>query len=200
MTEEIKARIFEPFFTTKTCGELGGTGLGLATVLAIVKQHDGEISVDSTPGQGSCFTVRLPALMHEARTSRPPLPVRAQQSKGVIVIADDEPAMRKALDRTLSRLGFHTLKAGNGKEALALASRTPEAQLVILDAVMPIMDGVEVYERLRELRPDLPVLFISGYHVSDSLQQIMDREGVQVLAKPFEAAHLADCVLSILQV
>ncbi|MBI4705353.1 MAG: response regulator [Deltaproteobacteria bacterium] len=194
MSDDVQARIFEPFFTTRR-GAAGGTGLGLSIVRGVVERHEGHIHVDSAPGKGSCFRVFLPA---SARPSEPAaVPerlLRAAESRATIVLAEDEPAVRKRASQALEQLGYRVRGAGNGAEAVDLVAAEDGVALVILDLIMPVMDGEEAFRRIRERRPELPVLFCTGHVVSEKLQAALKQPAVDLLRKPFGTAQLAAAV------
>ncbi|WP_052666204.1 hybrid sensor histidine kinase/response regulator [Nitriliruptor alkaliphilus] len=188
MPREISDRIFEPFFTTKTAGD--GTGLGLSTAHTIVASHDGDIAVDSRPGEGTTFTVHLPA----ARTTRPaPRPARppdaeARGSGEVVLLVDDEPLVRRLACRTLERAGYAVLEAGDGVAALEVID-DPDARidLLLTDLLMPRIGGRELVFRLRAARPAVPVLISSGLPPANGGAEV---PGSTWLSKPFTAADL----------
>lgn len=199
MTPEIQERIFDPFFTTKEFGR--GTGLGLATVFGIVKGHGGRIEVASRPGQGTRFTIRLPATEEGGRTRGVPLPVtEPPPRRGRVLIVDDEPAVIASISRMLEKLGFAVLGAPGGEEALALFSRhAEEIDLVVLDAVMPGMGGEAVYRRIREIRPQTRVLVASGYDFGGSLRELLrEKKGGRFIQKPFTLEELSQAVAAVL--
>ncbi|SDY90110.1 PAS domain S-box-containing protein [Micromonospora pattaloongensis] len=190
MAPEVVARAFEPFFTTKPKGT--GTGLGLATVYGIVAEAGGTVTIYSEPGLGTTFRVYLPEVVgaRPAPTTHAPAPVARGRGETILVV-EDEAALREATTRLLRRNGYEVVEAGNGIEALEAAANT-RWDLLLTDVVMPHMSGRELAERLRLHRPDLRVLFMSGYS-----QEVLGPgkaldEGVTLLAKPFtEAALLA---------
>jgi PAS domain S-box-containing protein len=194
MSEEIKSRIFEPFFTTKEQGR--GTGLGLSTVYGIVRQSGGSIWVYSEPGQGSTFKVLFPAV-EGASPDAAASPVAGEQAgTETILVAEDEEAVRQYVTELLIRRGFEVLPAANGKDALELARTWPgEIDLLLTDAVMPHMSGPRLAEQFAELRPGVPVLFMSGY--SDRLLQPGTLES-SLIQKPFAPAALIAAVRGLL--
>jgi PAS domain S-box-containing protein len=183
MDAELQSRIFEPFFTTK--GEGRGTGLGLSTVYGIVTQNGGHIAVHSAPGAGSTFVIHLPAA--PPRAVRPAAGVAERDSRalsGTLLVAEDDDALRGLIQAMLVEGGYEVLIARSGDEALELAS-THEAGIdaLVTDVVMPGMRGPELAARLRSTRPDLPVVFISGYGNHRFDQEL--RPGDRFLTKPF---------------
>jgi two-component system cell cycle sensor histidine kinase/response regulator CckA len=163
MDAQTQARIFEPFFTTKEPGK--GTGLGLSTVYGIVQQSGGHVTVESAPGQGATFTVYLPR--HEGTGAA--LPARSDRrslpgGRETLLLVEDEAAVRSSARRLLERHGYTVLEARHGADALRLVEEGgPEVDLVLTDLVMPEMGGRELVERLRARRPNLKVLYMSGY-------------------------------------
>ena len=160
MDEETEARIFEPFFTTRA----DGVGLGLASVYGIARQSGGELSVDSTPGVGSTFVLRLPRLDDEV--VRVPAHVEPTVDPGTetILLVEDEDVVRALARRVLERAGYHVLECANGAEAIDVAERHEERiHLLLTDVVMPGLRGHEVAQRVAESRPGIKVLYMSGY-------------------------------------
>lgn len=184
--------IFEPFFTTKSEGK--GTGLGLAAVLGIVQQHQGYIAVVSGLAQGTTFTVYLPLTTKGMVAPSAPIldqPLQGVRPDGVLVlVVDDEPAIRAVAARLLVGAGYRVLTASDGVEALDVIGRHGQPGLVVTDIAMPGMDGAELGERMRLLWPTIPVLFMSGYS-AEALQQLMNLGAAgTLLQKPFTAEDL----------
>jgi signal transduction histidine kinase/ActR/RegA family two-component response regulator len=197
MDEATRRRVFEPFFTTKPAGQ--GTGLGLSTVWGIVQSHDGAVSVDSTPGVGSTFTVHLPLTDRTApaRSERPVKTTKLRRT-GLVLIADDEPAVRAGTARIVERMGLSAIQACNGDEALALyLEKATTIDLVILDMVMPVMGGAECFRRLREAG-QVPVLIATGYAVDADVQEMVAR-GASLIEKPFPSSDLVSQVGKLLE-
>ncbi len=194
MTPEIQERIFDPFFTTKEFGR--GTGLGLATVFGIVKGHGGRIEVASRPGQGTRFTIRLPATAESgAATPLSPPALATPHRRGRVLIVDDEPAVIASASRMLEKLGFDVLGAAGGEEALEVFSRhTEEIALVVLDVVMPGMGGETLYRRIREIRPQTRILVTSGYDFEGTLSGLLREKRGCFLQKPFTLEELSQAV------
>ena len=199
MDSATQTRIFEPFFTTKEQGK--GTGLGLAVCYGIVKQAGGHLWVYSEPGRGTTFKVLLPRA--SAEPSAPPVapPHEQLSSRGdeTLLIVEDEPVVRQLTVRALSEKGYHILEAEDGPGALAEANSHPgELHLLITDVVMPGMNGKELADRLTAERPDLRVLYISGYAEHAVVRHGVLQEGIAFLSKPFDLAELARTVRKVL--
>ncbi|MEO8677505.1 MAG: ATP-binding protein [Vicinamibacterales bacterium] len=182
---ELQARVFEPFFTTKPKGQ--GTGLGLAMVYGFVRQSGGAVTVESAPGRGTTFALLLPRT-DDTTTDRSATPRQLagpRHGAGTILIAEDERALRRLSATVIGQAGYRTLEASDGQQALDLY--TVHAQsivMVVTDVVMPRMGGIELAKRLRQLRPGLPLLFVTGYvEQSDALHD--SAAGTPVLLKPF---------------
>ncbi len=198
MDAATKERIFEPFFTTKDAGK--GTGMGLATVYGIVKQHGGFTHVYSEPGQGSLFRIYLPASPAGEIETRSGVaaPVANQDTKGteLVLIAEDHESIREMARHALLHLGYRVFSAANGEEALQLASQE-EPALAILDVVMPKMGGPAAAAQLCQQYPNLPVIYTSGYsHDGAGLPRAVS--GWTYLQKPYSPTALAKLVRSVL--
>jgi two-component system cell cycle sensor histidine kinase/response regulator CckA len=190
MDTETLTHIFEPFFTTKEIGR--GTGLGLATVYGIVKQHKGFVDVDSTPGQGTAFRVYLPLGNGPAEISEKPAFFTMRGGSECILIAEDNDDLRDAAQEILQSLGYRVIAAKDGEEAVRIFEQQSEAiDLVFLDVVMPKLNGTDAYLRMVTRKPGLPVLFTTGYASEVSLVPITTREKAKVLQKPYGSQYLA---------
>ena len=194
MTDEAKRHLFEPFFTTKDVGK--GTGLGLATVYGIVEQAGGAIEVESAPGAGSTFTVRFPWCDAAAKSSSIISPVKlfaqaAGDSRSVLLVEDDE-RVRRLVRFTLQGQGYAVTEAGGGEAALRLLTPDRKVDLLVTDLVMPGIDGRDLATRVRVLRPDVGVVFVSGY-VPD-LRRLEGLPGAMFLPKPFTPLELIKTV------
>ncbi len=194
---ELLPKIFEPFFTTKGTGE--GTGLGLAIVYGIATQYDGAVLVDSTPGAGSRFTVFLPSAVTPESTSGERPAVAAPHGSETILVAEDEPSIRRLTERVLTRGGYHVLSAAGGAEAVGLAAATTEPiHLLLTDVVMPGVGGPEAAATIGRARPELKVLLMSGYADTKQFEHGAAEPGYALLRKPFTPSALLERVRAVL--
>ncbi len=205
--KENLARIFEPFFSTKEVGS--GTGLGLSTVYGIVRQTGGFIFVDSAPGEGAKFTIYLPR--HQAAKAAAAVTAEAESEArersagdltgtGTILLVEDEDAVRVFSARALRNKGYQVLEARSGEAALSvLNSETNRIDLLVSDVVMPHMDGPTLIRHVRDKRPDMKVIFISGYTEDKFRDQIDAGEHIHFLPKPFSLKQLAGKVKEVLR-
>ncbi|MGH7636821.1 MAG: ATP-binding protein, partial [Gemmatimonadaceae bacterium] len=198
MTTETMMRAFEPFYTTKEPGR--GTGLGLATVYGVVKQSGGAITVDSAAGQGTTFTVYLPVTGAEAPSVSVTAERRVPSSTGeTILLVEDEDSVRRLARRVLESQGYTVLEAINGEDALRIAQDYAGViDLLLSDVVMPEVGGRMLAERLSGTRPDIEVLFMSGYTDDDILRRGLLERGQRLIQKPFTATTLAHEVRAVL--
>ncbi len=188
MSLEVKAKIFEPFFTTK--GEGKGTGIGLATVVRILKSHGGFLRVESEVGQGTTFEVFIPCAPEFSPTMLPKAEDTLPHGNGeLILVADDEQALCELVAAELQEFNYRVITAANGAEALTLFKKhSAEIRLFITDNSMPVMSGPQAIAEIRKLKPGLPVIIASGEAGVNSL------EGVMELNKPFALAELLNAV------
>jgi CheY-like chemotaxis protein len=199
MTPEVRERIFEPFFTTKEKGK--GTGLGLSTVYGIVKQSGGNIWVYSEPGHGTTFKIYLPRVEEEldnlhVRDETESLP----RGSETVFLVEDEPSVRSLAYRVLCQQGYTVLEAANGEEALRVAQEHAgeKIHLLLTDVVMPQMGGRELAETLKLLRPDIKVLYTSGYTDNAIVHHGVLNPGTHFLQKPFSPKTLSHKVREVL--
>lgn len=202
MSEEVQARIFEPFFTTRK--EAHRTGLGLVHTSNMVARSDGVIRVTSTPGTGTTIHLILPRVDERVRavSAAPKTQEQPEQTKGygIILLAEDEEAVRSIVAAVLERSGYQVLAAANGSDAIELYHRQGGGiDLLITDVVMPGMNGCILAARLQKERPALPVLFVSGYTEEDVLREGISTNPGSLLAKPFTAQELTRRVRMMLQ-
>jgi two-component system cell cycle sensor histidine kinase/response regulator CckA len=195
MTPDVQARIFEPFFTTKELGK--GTGLGLATVYGIVTQSGGFLDVKSAPGRGAVFTVYLSAVSSGGEAPVRSVAAAAERAGGTetILLVEDEDAVRAVARRVLTKYGYSVIEARDGGQALAfLGTHDGAIDLVLTDAVMPQMSGLELAAALGRLRPSLPVIVMSGYTDVDLVRRGALDSGAPILTKPFTVESLLTAV------
>jgi CheY-like chemotaxis protein len=200
MDQATLAQLFEPFFTTKPVGV--GTGLGLATVYGIVKQSGGYVWAESTPGQGTTFTVGLPLIAGGPRPRREspeegePLPTPG----GTVLVVEDEEGVRQLAVRILGTRGYRVLEAHNGEEALAAMDHTADGvDLVLTDVVVPDLGTGELARRVREAKGGVPILYMSGYPREEVIQRGLIAADLPFLQKPFTGDELVEQVGRVLR-
>ena len=188
MDEQVQARLFEPFFTTKEVGQ--GTGLGLAVVYGIVKQHHGEIRVQSQPGQGTTFSLYLPAVEHQPGSVEEQAPHEEEARTGggeTILLVEDDPDIQLVVTTILQDAGYTVIVAGDGEEGVSLfEAHAASIALVIADIMMPKMKGRQFQNQVRRLRADIKVLVISGYQEMDLQRKDLLEARSAFLQKPFD--------------
>lgn len=199
MDKETIQRAFEPFFTTKGKGE--GTGLGLATVYGIVTGAGGRIDIYSEPGMGTTVKVHLPARSAVPGASKGQARERPAGRGEVILVVEDEPGVRRMAERILTKGGYSVLGTGGGEEALEVCRKAdPPIHLLLTDVIMPGMLGTELVERIKVLRPELGVIFMSGYsHEVLAPEALAEQNGTAFIEKPFNAAELLRAVRDLLE-
>jgi signal transduction histidine kinase len=186
-------RIFEPFFTTKEMGK--GTGLGLATVYGVVKQHEGFIHLYSEPGRGTTFRVYLPAGNGTAEPRQPKRDELIPKGTETILLAEDNEGLQEAAKEMLERLGYRVILASNGTEAVQIFTTNPaQFDLIILDVVMPKVSGPDALSQMVPVRPDLRVLFSTGYTSEAASLNSLIAQGASILQKPYSLKSLGQMV------
>jgi CheY-like chemotaxis protein len=195
MTPEVLSQALDPFFTTKDVGK--GTGLGLPVVFGIVRGHQGFLTIDTEPGQGTCVGIWLPRLSEAAGAELKRFDVEVNQvvepeqvPGRTILVVDDEEAVLDVVRRFLEIAGHRVMCAANGTEALGYISNGHPCDLVILDLMMPDEDGVTTFQRLRQRRPSLPILLCTGLLDADPVPQLLQAGPVKLLRKPFRMNEL----------
>jgi two-component system cell cycle sensor histidine kinase/response regulator CckA len=193
ITRNVIGKIWEPFFTTKEVGK--GTGLGLSTVYGIVKQSGGFIFADSVVGEWTSFDIYLPVHREEAGAAKSRKTEKAKKDElwgsGTVLLVEDEPMVRSVAERALTRHGYTVITADNGEAALEILAKGEPIDLLISDVVMPGMDGPTMVREARQSRPELKILFMSGY-AEEQLRKSIDIENVNFLPKPFSVTELAE--------
>ncbi len=197
MDRETLKHLFEPFFTTKGVGK--GSGLGLAMVYGIVKQSGGYIWPYSEPSLGTTFKIYLPSVADTLPAPTDPAVEQLVSSKGAtVLVVEDDPLVRTIAKRSLTDAGFEVLDAGDGNEALRTLAQHRQIDLVITDLAMPELGGRELAQRLSQSRPDLPIIFMSGYTDDDLARRGLLEAGVLFLEKPFSPQVLVRIVQEVL--
>jgi CheY-like chemotaxis protein len=198
MDEKTKAQIFEPFFTTKDVGK--GTGLGLSVVYGIVKQHDGHINVYSEPGQGTTLKIYFPLVRTrgEEEEEITPAPAPALGGTETVLLAEDDQGVRGLIKATLEKSGYSVLEATNGEDAINMFKDNKDViQILLFDVIMPKKNGAEAYKEIKLLRPDIKVLFLSGYPAGVIEKYKLD-EDLAFMSKPISPTHLLNKLRDIL--
>jgi PAS domain S-box-containing protein len=198
MDKKTKERIFDPFFTTK--GLAKGTGLGLASVYGIIKAHGGYIDVYSEKGQGTTFKIYLPASEEKEVIEKEKLPEEVSKGKETVLLVDDEEMILDVGQELLKTLGYKVLIAEGGKEAIDIYKTNKEnIDIVILDMIMPVIGGGEVYDRMKEIEPKIKVLLSSGYSINGQATEILKRGCSGFIQKPFTMKELSQNIRDVLE-
>jgi signal transduction histidine kinase/ActR/RegA family two-component response regulator len=197
MDPETRERVFEPFFTTKSVGK--GTGLGLASVYGTVKSHGGFITVESRKGKGSTFTVHVPLSKLDVTPEQTAQTEEIVRGHGHIMVVDDEQMVCNLSREVLGYLGYTVHTCNDGMQAVEYFSKNPDkVDLVILDVIMPGMDGYETFKKLREVRDDVKVIVTTGYSLKEDTHQILSRGVCGFIQKPFESGKLSRLVRDVI--
>ena len=193
MSPEVVARLYEPFFTTKAPGE--GTGLGLAQVYGIVKQHKGFIDVASQPGAGTTFTIYLPQVVEEAKEKKAAEQAAPRGAGETILVVEDQEGVRKVVEGMLEGLGYRVITAGNGQEGLsAYDAHREQIGLVVTDMVMPQMGGLDLFAALKERNPDVRVVLMTGYASGGEGGALLPEDIAGLLSKPLSIEQVGQAV------
>ncbi|MEE9616529.1 MAG: PAS domain S-box protein, partial [Anaerolineae bacterium] len=192
MTEEVRSHLFEPFFTTKEPGK--GTGLGLAQVYGIVRQHEGYIGVETELGKGTTFHIYLPASGAEEEIVEESISTPPRGQGETILLVEDNENLLEGGQIILESLGYRVLTGANGREALEVCQAVKGIDLVITDLVMPVMGGKKLMQELRKAIPDLKVLALTGYAMEKSRGKLKDAGFLDVVYKPFDVDVLAQII------
>lgn len=201
MSDETRKKIFEPFFTTKQQGK--GTGMGLASVYGAVKNHNGAITVQSAPGEGSVMTVYLPVggILETVVVESPERYTYTSGGGVTVLVVDDEEYLLEIAGSVLQRNGYSILVANNGKEAIEVFTKAePPVGLVLLDMIMPDKNGKEVFFEIRKQNPEVPVLISSGYAINDEVRELIKSGAGGFIQKPFRSEELLSRVAALLKV
>ena len=200
MPPQVIEKAFDPFFTTKAVGK--GTGLGLSQVYGFVKQTGGHVKIYSEPGVGTTIKIYLPRLAAAAHTDDPAEPVVAVpmgESREVVLVVEDEPAVRQFSVDALGELGYRVLEADGAGAALQLIDAHPDIVLMFTDIVMPDVNGARLAEEARRRRPDLRILFTTGYTRNAVVHNGVLDAGVELIGKPFTLDALAAKLRAVLE-
>jgi CheY-like chemotaxis protein len=189
MSPKILERVFDPFFTTKDIGE--GTGLGLSTVLGTIKSHKGFIHVDSEVGKGSKFKIFLPSVNQEIISLEPDCGKLCPGQGELILVVDDEPQVLEVTKTILENYNYQTITAKNGMEAIAIYARYQnQIRVVLMDMMMPEMDGNSAICNLKKINPEVPIIACSGYNIQNMLKANHENQVLAILSKPYTNQEL----------
>ena len=196
ITPDVQERMFDPFFTTKEEGK--GTGLGLATVYGIVRQHKGHVWVYSEPGRGATFKVHFPALVEGGLEEGAPVRAEAPRGSETILVVDDDLSVRRLIARTIDSLGYRTLVAGSSREALEFFEEAAgDIDVLLTDVIMPGMNGSRLAEIARSRNPEVKIMFMSGYPGDHIVGNELE-EGTTYMQKPIPLSVLAVKIREVL--
>jgi len=191
MTEEVKDKIFEPFFTTKEVGK--GTGLGLASAYGTVKSHKGIIQVETELGVGTTFKLLFPVSKVEAGPTQIPPSIQDQKISGTIMVIDDEEIVRTMTMEAAKLIGCETIACSNGLEAIdKFQTHQDKIDVVLIDMIMPKINGAECFRALQKIRPDVKVILLSGFSENEEVQELLNSGAKGFLQKPFKFKELTD--------
>ncbi len=199
MDEEVKSHLFEPFFTTKESGK--GTGMGLASVYGTIKNHNGSVSVYSEPGEGTTFRIYLPVLKgyNEKRKKTVSLDVPDIPPQRVLII-DDEDVVRGVLSEMLDGMGHSVYEASNGAEGVALYKENwREIDIVIVDMIMPRMNGRDAFLEMKKVNPDIRAILSSGFSLDEESQSMLTEGVMGFIHKPYRKDELMEKMAEIIK-
>jgi PAS domain S-box-containing protein len=198
MDNETRLHIFDPFFTTKEVGK--GTGLGLAVVYGIIKQHDGYISVNSEPGQGTTFRIYMPlSLSAVSEIKQEPLQNKPVRGTETILLAEDNMIVRNMVQSLLDNFGYDVIVAVDGEDAVNIfRENSNRIHLLLFDVVMPKKSGIDAYDEIKKINPGIKVIFASGYATDAVHQRALDDPNVMLISKPYLPTNLPIMVRSLL--
>jgi two-component system cell cycle sensor histidine kinase/response regulator CckA len=196
MDDSVRHQIFDPFFTTKD--KERGTGLGLASAYGIIKNHDGFINVYSELGHGTTFTIYLPLSDKQPLEDAPQIP-RILKGTETILLVDDEELILEVGSRMLSEIGYEVITSNGGIQAIeSLLSEQHRIDMVLLDLIMPGMDGNTTFDNIKEISPTMPVILSSGYSINDLATEIMNKGCNGFIQKPFNLSELSQKIRLVL--
>ncbi len=197
MDEKTKEKIFEPFFTTKEAGK--GTGLGLSIVYGIIRQHNGYINVYSEPDKGTTFRIYLPLVKAAAEVNKPVELAEPAGGTETVLLAEDNAEVRKITRSVLEAFGYTVFEAVDGEDAVNRFMKNKDSiELLIFDVIMPLKSGKDAYEEILRVRPDINVLFLSGYTIDIVSNKGIFAEGLNFISKPVSSNNLLSKIREIL--
>ncbi len=192
--------IFDPFFSTKEVGK--GTGLGLSVTYGVIKKYNGNISVESQKGEGTTFTILLPLVLDQTISDEPAEKEENFDNKdALILVIEDEPTVRETIEMQINHFGYNVITAINGTDGVArFQENQDQIRLVVLDLIMPEMSGDKVFEEIRKVSPQLPIILYSGYSSNTRLNEMLKKENVSFIQKPFGQNDLKKMITKALEV
>jgi CheY-like chemotaxis protein len=197
MDEQTKSRIFEPFFTTKEVGK--GTGLGLAIVYGIIKQHNGYINVYSEVGVGTEFKIYFPFITSTFEVAKPVEVPMPQGGNETILFAEDNAELRKITKEILAKFGYNVIEAVDGEDAINIyKANKDKIKLLLFDIIMPKINGIDTYNEIRKMSPDIKVLFTSGYTTDIIQQKGIKEQDLDIISKPLSPLQLLRKIREVL--
>jgi len=197
MDEKTREHIFEPFFTTKEVGK--GTGLGLAMAYGIIKQHNGYINVYSEPGRGTTFRIYLPLIEAKAEEIKPEDIQVIEKGTETVLLAEDGAEVREFTKNLLEEYGYNVITVVDGQDAInKFKVHKHSIQLLLLDVIMPNKNGKEAYEEIKQIKPDIRVLFMSGYPADVLHKHGVLEKGLAYIEKPVSPANLLKIIREVL--
>jgi CheY-like chemotaxis protein len=197
MSQETAEKVFEPFFTTKEEGK--GTGLGLSIVHGVITQHNGHIEVQSEPGKGTVFNMYLPLVSYQKEEARPLVVHQPTRGSETVLIAEDNEPVRILVRNILAEYGYNILESADGQEAVErFMGIDNHVDLLLLDVILPKIDGKSVYDEIRKIKPDIKVLFMSGYTTDIVQKHGVIAQGSNFLQKPVMPHVLLNKVREVL--
>ena len=197
MDEKTRERVFDPFFTTKEVGK--GTGLGLSSTYGTIKQHNGYIDLLSTPGIGTTVKIFLPLIPAYAERTEAEEPALPKGGHETILFAEDESSVRVTTKELLEEFGYTVIAAVDGEDAVSLFRENKDAvRLLLLDVIMPKMNGKEAYEKIKSMCPDIKTIFMSGYSADILQSRFLFEDGLHYIAKPVSPVELLNTIRKVL--
>jgi CheY-like chemotaxis protein len=198
MDEETKLKIYEPFFTTKEVGK--GTGLGLSIIYGIVKEHKGYINANTESGIGTTFMIYFPQIETPVKGNEAQLRKNLNSKAETVLVAEDDPAVRDSIREILINYGYSVIVAENGIDAVEkFSEHKDDVDLLILDVIMPVMNGNEAYEKIKQMRPEIKAIFTSGYTADILARKKMLVKDIVLVSKPIQPDYFLSKIREVVE-